>query len=65
MVGPALILLALEGVVPGGELLLFAAFGKMAATPVTDAPRSLLLWVLVSILLSVALTVLLNLLLLL
>ena len=61
-------LFALEGVVPGDELLLFAVFGETAAAPVPDAPRrpprDLQFWVLVSILLSVLLTVLLNLLLL-
>ena len=38
MVGAALTLFALEGVVPGDQLLLFAVFGETAAAPVPDAP---------------------------
>ncbi len=39
MVGATLTLFALEGVVPGDELLLFAVFGETAAAPVPDAPQ--------------------------
>ncbi len=57
-------LFALEGVVPGDQLLLFAVFGETATAPFLIPRGGLLFWVLVSILLSVVLTVLLNLLLL-
>ena len=61
-------LFALEGVVPGNQLLLFAVFGERRPPPFLMPREGLLFWVLVSILLSVVLsvvlTVLLNLLLL-